>query len=396
MKQQGFSLIELLVGLVIGLVTTLIIGQTMAVFEGEKRTTSGGADAQTNGYAALLVMERDLRAAGAGMVGPDYRLACEGATYRQYIGAQEPLATSPPNGFLPPVRIVHNGSNEGGGADGGDAIVLVRSDITYSAPLPSELASNWSASNCASQAAVQPALGTGDLFLVAPADHRGRIDDLAVPPHAELQCYLVQLSASPTTGSCPVDYLSFDTAGAQPYNSGATLPGTPMGGDLIIAMGSRPYLRYAVHEGRLMQAEQMAYVQRGESFVDDERFVDDVVYIAAQYGIDTDCGSTMAKGCFTTAPASVSVDRFVEPTGNWAVTSLTPARFARIKAIRLAVVVRAPQYNKDEVSPATITLWQTLNGTDDAAPVFDVPDRHFRYRVFETVIPLKNMIWGLL
>jgi type IV pilus assembly protein PilW len=402
-RQEGLSLIELMVGLVIGLVALLVIGQTMAVFEADKRSTTGGADAQTNGYAALLAMERDIRAAGSGMVGPDNRLACEQATFRQYNGTQEAAASSPPNGFLPPIRIIGGGSGTGG-----DAIAMIRANVGYSGPLPSILAANWvGTSNCVSQGGVQPPTpndttrGIGDLFLIAPAGGRRGITDLTTTPNADPPCSLVQASATSVAGgACPANYLSFGTAAFQPYNNGVPLPTAPLAGDLVIALGPSPYIRYGVNQAKLMLAEQLKFVNNGNNFAanGDDRLMDDIVYIAAQYGIDADCVSTAPGGCTATAPASQSVDQFVNPTGVWAHTALTPARFARIKAIRLAVVARSTQYNKDLVSPVSITLWQTIHAGDNAAPVFTgaALDQHYRYRVFETVIPLKNMIWGQL
>jgi len=398
-----------MVGLVIGLVALLVIGATMSVFESEKRTTSGGADAQTNGYAALLTIERDIRMAGGGMVGPNGRLSCEAATIRQYSGTQEPVASSPPNGFLPPIRIVGGGSGAGG-----DAIVLLRANVGYAGALPSSLASNWSGtSNCASQAALQPATtadatrGTGDLFLVAPADSRRAITDLTTTPNPDPACYLVQAAAPPASGgACPANYLSLDTGPGQPYN-GAVVPDAKAG-DLVIALGPSPYVRYGVDGFKLMLAEQLKYVNNGNAFAADEQLMDDIVYIAAQYGIDTDCASKTPGGCGgAAAPASQSVDRYVNPTGIWAHNALTPANFIRIKAIRLAVVARNAQYIKNDAScsenPVTspVDLWVPINGGDDSAPKFTVPlggdgCQHYRYRIFETVIPLKNMIWGQL
>jgi type IV pilus assembly protein PilW len=411
-RQSGVTLIELMVGLVIGLVALLVIGQSMAVFEGAKRTTTGGSDAQTNGYAALLAMERDIRMVGGGMVGANGRLVCEQATFRQYNGSQETAASSPPNGFLPPIRIVSGGSGVGG-----DAIVMMRANVEYGSPLPSLLQVNWvGTSNCASEGALQEPTandanrGQGDLFLIAPAGSRRGIGDLTTTPNADPACNLVQASAVTNVGACPpfvpvaqpIKYLTLATAATQPYNNGPAPVPTAQGGDLVVALGQSPYIRYGVENNKLMLAEQMKFVSNGNNYAasGDERQMDDIVYIAAQYGIDTDCASTVPGACggVPASPASQSVDRFVAPTGVWANTALTPARFVRIKAIRLAVVARSPQYNPDLVSPASITVWQKINAADAAAPVFTGAglDQHYRYRVFETVIPLKNMIWGQL
>lgn len=63
----GFSLIELMIGLVIALITTLVIAQVYSVFEGQKRTTAGGADSQQNGVMALFQIDKDMRASGFGI-----------------------------------------------------------------------------------------------------------------------------------------------------------------------------------------------------------------------------------------------------------------------------------------------------------------------------------------
>ena len=66
-SQAGFSLVELMVGLVIGLLATLAIMQVFGAFEEQKRSTSGTADAQTNGSVALYNLQRDVRLAGFGL-----------------------------------------------------------------------------------------------------------------------------------------------------------------------------------------------------------------------------------------------------------------------------------------------------------------------------------------
>jgi len=72
MKKQnlGFSLVEIMVGMVIGLLSTIVVMQVYATFEGQKRTTTSGSDAQTNGAVALYTVERDARLAGYGFINP--------------------------------------------------------------------------------------------------------------------------------------------------------------------------------------------------------------------------------------------------------------------------------------------------------------------------------------
>ena len=65
--QKGVTLVELMVALVIGAITVLAIQQVMAMFEGQKRASTGGADAQVNGAIALFTLEREIRQAGYGL-----------------------------------------------------------------------------------------------------------------------------------------------------------------------------------------------------------------------------------------------------------------------------------------------------------------------------------------
>ena len=58
--QAGFGLAEILVGLAVGLITTLVVMQTVTTFEGQKRTTGGNAEAQTNGSIALYTIQRQV------------------------------------------------------------------------------------------------------------------------------------------------------------------------------------------------------------------------------------------------------------------------------------------------------------------------------------------------
>ena len=97
LHQSGFSLIELMVGMVIGLLAVLVIMQVFSVFEGQKRTTTGTADAQTNAAISLYSIQREALLAGFGL---------------SLYGASNPLlCTTGPN--LSAVTIVDGGAGAG-------------------------------------------------------------------------------------------------------------------------------------------------------------------------------------------------------------------------------------------------------------------------------------------
>ena len=54
LRARGFTLVELMVGLLISLLCTLAMFKAFAGFEGQKRTTTSGNDAQQNGSYSLF------------------------------------------------------------------------------------------------------------------------------------------------------------------------------------------------------------------------------------------------------------------------------------------------------------------------------------------------------
>ena len=69
---RGFSLVEIMVGMLIGMLGIIVMMQLFALTEGQKRTTTGAGDAQNAGAIALYGLQRDLRQGGYGIT--DIRL----------------------------------------------------------------------------------------------------------------------------------------------------------------------------------------------------------------------------------------------------------------------------------------------------------------------------------
>ena len=103
---------------------------------------------------------------------------------------------------------------------------------------------------------------------------------------------------------------------------------------------------------------------------------DNIVQLQAQYGKDTN-GDGILDVFDETTPASA-------------------AQWAQVLAVRIAAVARSSLYEKEEVSPATIRLWEdsgTAPTTTGPVWTLTADERHYRYKVFQTVVPIRNMIW---
>jgi type IV pilus assembly protein PilW len=114
--------------------------------------------------------------------------------------------------------------------------------------------------------------------------------------------------------------------------------------------------------------------------------VPDILDLQAQYGIEN--------------TALVPPIEWVDATGaTWGAPSIANAR--RIKAVRIAVLALNSEYQKPPPSGvcdattdamrANWSAWATLT------PFGVAPDFHcYRYKVFESVIPLRNILWAKL
>ena len=333
--QTGFSLVEILIGLVIGLLATLVIMQVFAVFEGQKRSTSGSADAQTNGSIALHNIQRDTQMAGFGLPMPMADI--ENASLR--------CNPSPVNLF--PVVI------QDGVADASD-IVTVRYSTDALGAIPVRIINPANAITAVGLT-VDNNIGckNNDIVLISQGTScvMTTVEDANGNPDT-----LVNISLKNTT-----------PLGA-PISAGAKLA----------CMGNWQDYRYEVDVNNQL-------------LLNGNPIVAEVVGIQAQYGISAAANNNQVNG-------------WVNATGIWAAP--TVANRNRIKAIRIVVVARNGLLEKNIVTNTCTTAKGIINNgpcawddTDfSAAPKIDLSTianwQNYRYRAFETIIPLRNMLWS--
>lgn len=357
--ESGFSLVELMVALVIGLVATLVIQQVLTAFEGQKRTSTSGTDAQINGSLALFTLEQAVRQAGYGLFGADGKLLCPLGINIFYNGVVKSDG-SMPSGKQVPVMITDQGTDS-------DVIDTLWSDSDFGA-FPTTIVKKMPTPSAEITASSSGGLKQTDTFVVA-----GKNGDKV--------CTLMQMSQDPqkTGNGWDLQHNSgqYLYNPANPAKEFAVAPEYTIG-DIVVNMGAFLNLRYEIQAGRLI-------VVNGVDNSSTE-LVDQIVYMKAQYGI---------------APVgSSTVSEWRNATGAWEKLNENPlvaTLVPRIRAVRIAIVARSPQFEKEEVSPAAITLWEAgLPG--DPPPVFNAAainnGRHYRYKVYSTIVPIRNVIWG--
>jgi type IV pilus assembly protein PilW len=116
--------------------------------------------------------------------------------------------------------------------------------------------------------------------------------------------------------------------------------------------------------------------------------MDGIIQLQAQYGHDTD-GDGAVDVWNTTSPAAGN-------TTDW----------SRVIALRVAVLARSGQFEKTAVTTtaptwvdgggvATAFTMTNVDGTADSGAGSLGPNnwRNYRYKAFETTIPIRNLIW---
>lgn len=343
-RQTGFSLVEIMIGLTIGLLATLVIMQVLSVFEAQKRSTTGTADAQTNGSIALYSIGRELQVAGYPLmpVSTDSPLLCTTLTIDGVVD------NSVPN-RLSPVVIT-----DGGAAAGASDTLTIRYGDTPSGGIPTQI--NGVGSPTANDITVASNFGC------QPGDEALVVNGTA--------CALTDVSNGASAVSA---------AGVVPATVNLQYMNVTAAGANFACLGQNwDEVIYAVNNGSLVR--------------DGSPIVADIVNIQAQYGVSATAQSNQ-------------VTQWVDASGGtWAAPALADRN--RIKAVRIAVVARNA---KKELSAVTTACSSTTSATPTGlcawagsvaspAPTIDLsndPDwQKYRYRVFETTIPVRNMIWS--
>lgn len=358
-RNLGVSLVELMVGLVVALLATLVMAQVLHFAEGYKRTTTAGTDAQVDGALALYTVARDLESAGFGLVNGN--LAAAGCQVRAKRGAAAAFTWT-----LAPMIITD-------GASGAPDQILVQRS-TKPAGMAALIMVNHSQAD--TTFVLKSALGVnkGDVMVAVPA----LIDGAN-------WCSVFNASAAGVNGQVP--HAGVGTVDGPWNQSGADVVfpagGYALGG-YVLNIGDWFSRSYSVAANALQSQDFSTATGAASAAVD---LFPHVVNLQAMYGKDTD------------ADGRVDVYDNVTPTTN--------AGWRQVIAVRIAVVVRSTQFERGSPVTAVQPLWDvgalpTVTGAADCGAskcltlkVDHLTDwQQYRYKIYDTVVPLRNMLWG--
>lgn len=382
-KSAGFSLVEVMVGLLIGMITVVIVMQVVTGAESHRRLATSGSDAGTAGTLALHGLQRDLMNAGYGLsLEANLYTFCGGAggsVLGYNSGRSTPAFALPANVFVP-VFINPPGM---AAADPNTDIIQV------------------------SFAGSQTFVGRG-IYVVDDGGVAGQLNVVANPtssitlPTAGLLAGDLAIVSHAAAGNCVMTQLSAITSNfiinrnASVWNEPANFnrgesytAGSP---GILYSLGSENGVAiraYAVRDGRLTTCSPI--FQDCSVVAEWLPTAEGIVSLRAQYGVDTNNDDQVSAG-------------------EW--TFVAPAAWENLKAVRIAVVSRSKNFERIAVSTDCTPSWAGEDNDDPAdslacplgAPppgqivLNTAPDGlnwdHYNYKLLQTTVPLRNLFWS--
>jgi type IV pilus assembly protein PilW len=390
--QSGVTLIEMMVALVIGMVLSIAVMLVLSTFEGRRRTLGSTSDLDQAGALAMFQLDRWIRSAGSGLgQGSGYAYGCK------LFAARSGSQILPVPGALPsPFAAVNPG--EAGVFRLAPVLILPGQTTPNVSGKPSDVLVVMSAGNDASQApAVLTAPPTGTQLTAANVTEFSPSDLLLVADHHKsaaggpADCVVSQVSASLASSgvgtAIPLGGTGSTYDGANVSGSSiANLTDDPVAFDLgasTLSGNGQPPAFHLIGVGDNDSLVAFDLLQIAGAVPQGQ--ADGVFEMHAVYGIDS-TGSTDNKidqwvGAGSASPYSVAA----LSDGSAGAMKL----LKNIRAVRVGLILRTSLPEKAVVTPGALTLFADLPGlalTRTLTP----SEQHFRYRVIETTVPVRN------
>jgi type IV pilus assembly protein PilW len=379
--RRGFSLVELMVSIVIGLLALMFATRLVVSSEQNKQTSLGGSDAMQNGMQALFSISNDAAQAGWGLNDP-LVTGCD-TVFADSAG----FALAPALRGAITITPLAAAVIESNGADPDRLTLYSGSSIGGAGTL--RLIQNYGGESTIQVGGIPYAFARGDVILVAP--------EVA----GASRCALAQIALDPL--GAPELNIAAGAGEHARYNAGAL--GVPYSNGLARLFNLGPGATLSFHTWSILDGFlQLRATDLPGAAATAATVVDNVVSLKAQYGFDTRIGAAFAPASglrldiWSATMIDADGDGIIGGAGD----------YQRVIALRIAVVARSKHPQRADASgvckaslsapivfsreePFGVAALPVQVNVATAADALDW--KCYRYRVFETIVPLRNASW---
>jgi type IV pilus assembly protein PilW len=399
-RQSGFSLLELMVATVIGLVASLAVFQTVSVSEERRRSTASGSEGLQDGVFGLASLERAVMNAGYNL------MVISDTAYTSPVRLVTPGVGYILSGTNPPRPEFNVGcsftvagntyraagvvATDGGGALASDTLILFSGSSSL-VPLPA-VAETGALAMGSNTVRLRSTYGftVGDWVLVY--EQNGAVNAGTTRPSA---CTLAQVQALPNAPAISPADITLSVPTAAMYVE-----------PVVINLGRTPALEeYRVDANARLQVRNLITGAPAQVVADN------VLSLQVQLGIDV--GNDDVIDEWINPPAAAAT--WLNPPNPLPANQITalpvaaaPRGLHQIKAVRLGLLMRSPQFERPDSSGNCTTTpagpYETLPAVAGVAAsgLAAIPSsgaytlagdqRCFRYNTVSAVVGVRNAI----
>lgn len=391
LSQRGFSLVELMVALAVGMVLTLAVFGVLATAEGRKRVTTNLNDLEQAGNLAMYQLDQWVRTAGSGFsasaVIEDSAYGCllrASAKDKQTLPRTEalpaPFASVDPDGKgnfpLVPVMIIPGATTPGASGKASDALLILAGASSFSGAALSMTADPQDS-----------VLSLDNTIAFSPKDLLLMVDKSVNDGNT---CLVTQVSSSFSNEKGTATSL---TLGGNFFS--ATVDGTAVANfkhdsGMLLPLGSPAaepprFLLVGVGDNNTLYSYDLLELDGADNAR--QARADSVFELHARYGVDTDANGTVDKWVTADDSGDYAVSKLM------AGTAAAEALIKRIKAVRVGLILRTtlPEKSADDTStPDSLELFSDLGEGLAYKRELKGDELKYRYRTTDATLVLRN------
>ena len=400
LRSAGFTLVEVMIALLIGLIGIVVMMQTFAVSEGFKRTATSGTDAQINGAVALYMMQRELRMAGFAMNNLMVQGCSSVVVYNNKTGVSINMPLVP--FYINPPLIPAGDANT-------DTLLIAFGNSTSSVS-GMQLLTQQTVNNSIPLASNFDSFQTGDLFVsVTPngANPSCVLHEATATTNAATNCGLTPTLGGAYNGSsvdfttnayqqhmpqgCVATTPTYNKGSAITDASGNAQPMVAAPSGLVYNLGNATIHVYAIRGGTLTMCDWAT--SDCTVVANYTPVVDDIVSLRAVYGMNLtpSVNASMGDGVIAWNRNDLSTNVYL-PSRVMAVTmELTARSGLKEKPNAAGNCVTTPNANKPDLSQAW--MYDATAGANIDLSTVSSDWKCYRYKLYQTTVPLRNSLW---